>query len=158
VTTAALAAVGWFGHATHWTFGFEAHDTGHHATTRQMISMMRELPVAGSRVFDFGTGTGVLAILAAKMGAKEVEAIDIDEWSINNAAENFSANQCEQIFLHLSDNLNGIEPAEIVLAKFAARGVRGIRTFCRSGGAGFVCCECRLGVFKGRVCQLIALS
>lgn len=90
--------------------------TGHHATTRQMISLMRDLPVAGSRVFDFGTGTGVLAILAAKMGAREVEAIDNDEWSIHNAAENFSANNCEHISLHLADSLYGIAPAEIVLA------------------------------------------
>jgi ribosomal protein L11 methyltransferase len=90
--------------------------TGHHATTRQMISLMRELPIAGARVFDFGTGTGVLAILAAKMGAAEVEAIDHDEWSIHNAAENFLANDCGHIFLHLADNLRGIAPAEIVLA------------------------------------------
>jgi len=90
--------------------------TGHHATTRQMISMMRDLPVHGARVFDFGTGTGVLAILAAKMGASEVEAIDNDEWSINNAAENFATNDCGHIFLHLANNLEGIAPAEIVLA------------------------------------------
>lgn len=90
--------------------------TGHHATTRQMISLMRDLPVAGSRVFDFGTGTGVLAILAAKMGALEIEAIDNDEWSINNATENFLANNCGHISLHLTDTLKGIAPAEIVLA------------------------------------------
>ncbi len=90
--------------------------TGHHATTRQMISLMRHLPVAGSGVFDFGTGTGVLAILADKMGAASVEAIDNDEWSITNAAENFAANQCGPISLHLSDSPEGFAPAEIVLA------------------------------------------
>jgi ribosomal protein L11 methyltransferase len=90
--------------------------TGHHATTRQMISLMRELPVAGARVFDFGTGTGVLAILAAKMGAAGVEAIDNDEWSINNASENFLANNCKHISLRLAENLEGIAPADIVLA------------------------------------------
>lgn len=90
--------------------------TGHHATTRQMISLMRDLPVAGARVFDFGTGTGVLALLAAKMGAAEVEAIDNDEWSITNAAENFAANGISNIRLFQAENLEGIAPADIVLA------------------------------------------
>lgn len=90
--------------------------TGHHATTRQMISMMRHLPVAGARIFDFGTGTGVLALLAAKMGAAEVEAIDNDEWSITNAAENFAANGVSSIRLNLAENLEGVAPADIVLA------------------------------------------
>jgi ribosomal protein L11 methyltransferase len=90
--------------------------TGHHATTRQMISLMRDLPIAGARVFDFGTGTGVLALLAAKMGAADVEAIDNDDWSIANAAENFAANSVRGINLYLADNLSGVAPAEIVLA------------------------------------------
>ncbi len=91
--------------------------TGHHATTRQMIELMRNLPIFGSRVFDFGTGTGVLAILAAKMGAITVEAIDNDEWSIANAAENMQVNRVEEkIKLRLSDTLEGIPPSDIVLA------------------------------------------
>lgn len=91
--------------------------TGHHATTRQMIEMMRNLPIKGNNIFDFGTGTGVLAILAAKMGALTVEAIDNDEWSITNAEENMQVNRVEEkINLRLSDTLDGIAPSDIVLA------------------------------------------
>jgi ribosomal protein L11 methyltransferase len=90
--------------------------TGHHATTRQMIKMMETLPVNGSSVFDFGTGTGVLAILAEKMGAIEVEAIDNDEWSITNAAENIMANHCQIINLYKADTPAMAAPADILFA------------------------------------------
>jgi ribosomal protein L11 methyltransferase len=90
--------------------------TGHHATTWQMIEQMQHLPIAGSRVFDFGTGTGVLAILAEKMGAAEVEAIDNDTWSIENAAENIVNNDCKVIKLHLAESLESFACADIVLA------------------------------------------
>lgn len=90
--------------------------TGHHATTRQMIQMMRNIPMAGKLVFDFGTGTGVLAILAEKLGADRVEAIDIDEWSITNAKENFETNKIEKVALWQSDNLQGVAPADVILA------------------------------------------
>ena len=46
--------------------------TGHHATTYMMMQQMREIDFTGKTVFDFGTGTGVLAILAEKLGAKNV--------------------------------------------------------------------------------------
>ena len=68
--------------------------TGHHATTYMMIEQMRELDFTGKSVFDFGTGTGVLAILAEKLGANKVIAVDNDEWSIENAEENFEKNNC----------------------------------------------------------------
>ena len=91
--------------------------TGHHATTRQMIELMQGLPIRGKRVFDFGTGTGVLAILASKMGAEGVEAIDNDEWSITNAGENIEVNQVgDKISLALADNLDGVKSSDIVLA------------------------------------------
>jgi ribosomal protein L11 methyltransferase len=77
--------------------------TGHHATTYMMIQQMRDLDIAGKKVFDFGTGTGVLAILAQKMGAAVVTAIDNDDWSIQNAKENFDVNACTAITLHLAD-------------------------------------------------------
>ncbi len=90
--------------------------TGHHATTWQMMEQMQHLPIAGSRVFDFGTGTGVLAILAEKMGAVEVEAIDIDTWSIENAAENIANNGCNNIELHLAESVESYASADVVLA------------------------------------------
>ncbi|MBA2744640.1 MAG: 50S ribosomal protein L11 methyltransferase [Flavisolibacter sp.] len=71
--------------------------TGHHATTYMMIRQMKDLDLGNKQVFDFGTGTGILAILAEKMGAATVEAIDIDEWSICNAVENGDKNQCSKI-------------------------------------------------------------
>ena len=46
--------------------------TGHHATTYMMIEQMQEIDFNGKTVFDFGTGTGVLAILAEKLGAKKI--------------------------------------------------------------------------------------
>ncbi len=62
--------------------------TGHHATTFMMIQQMRNISFKNKKVFDFGTGTGILAILAVKLGAALVTAIDNDEWSIKNAEEN----------------------------------------------------------------------
>ena len=62
--------------------------TGHHATTFLMIGLMKKINFKNKKVLDFGTGTGMLAILAEKLGATSVLAIDYDEWSINNALEN----------------------------------------------------------------------
>lgn len=77
--------------------------TGHHATTEMMIREMGRIDFTGKRVFDFGTGTGVLAILAGKMGAIDIIAVDNDEWSIRNASENFSANDVSGIRVQLLD-------------------------------------------------------
>ena len=66
--------------------------TAHHATTYLMLSLLEAEPVEGRRVLDMGSGTGVLAILAAKKGAAYVEAVDIDEWAFRNAQENFERN------------------------------------------------------------------
>jgi ribosomal protein L11 methyltransferase len=73
--------------------------TGHHATTRMMMQQMEKLNLGGRRVFDFGTGTGILAILAEKLGAATVVAVDYDEWCITNAAENIERNNCRHITL-----------------------------------------------------------
>lgn len=90
--------------------------TGHHATTFMMLRQMRLLDFNNKKVVDFGTGTGVLAILAEKMGAAEITGIDYDDWSIENATENCQHNQCSRIRLHQSDNAAGIEKADIILA------------------------------------------
>lgn len=71
--------------------------TGHHATTRLMMQLINGNNMAGKRVLDFGTGTGVLAIFAAYRGAQHVLAIDNDEWSVENAAENVARNNCSDI-------------------------------------------------------------
>lgn len=90
--------------------------TGHHATTFLMIEMMERIDFQNKTVVDFGTGTGVLAILAEKCGAAKVIAIDNDEWSINNANENLEANNCRNIFVKEQDDLSGLEPVDIILA------------------------------------------
>ena len=71
--------------------------TGHHATTFMMMQQMQSFDFKEKDVFDFGTGTGVLAILAEKLGAKKVIAIDNDEWSISNALENVARNNCTRV-------------------------------------------------------------
>ncbi len=77
--------------------------TGHHATTRMMMQQMRGLAMEGKNIFDFGTGTGILAILAEKLGAASVLAIDYDEWCITNATENTARNHCQNIQLSQAD-------------------------------------------------------
>jgi len=77
--------------------------TGHHATTRMMMQQMQGLSMDGKNIFDFGTGTGILAILAEKLGAANVLAIDYDEWCITNATENTARNNCQKIRLSQAD-------------------------------------------------------
>lgn len=79
--------------------------TGHHATTYLMIKMMSGLDFVGKSVLDFGCGTGVLAILAEKMGATQILAIDNDEWAVENTEENILRNACNKIQV----NINPIE-------------------------------------------------
>lgn len=90
--------------------------TGHHATTYMMVQQMREIDFAGKSVFDFGTGTGVLAILAEKLGAVKVLAVDNDDWSITNAKENIERNDCIRIALKKADNAVTGEQYDIILA------------------------------------------
>jgi ribosomal protein L11 methyltransferase len=71
--------------------------TGHHATTQLMVKQMADIDFQGKKVFDFGTGTGILAILAEKLGADSVVAIDNDEWSVENTNENIARNNCVAI-------------------------------------------------------------
>lgn len=71
--------------------------TGHHATTFLMMQQMSKMDLAGKNVLDFGCGTGILSVLAEKLGAASVTAIDIDEWSIQNAKENIGLNDCQRI-------------------------------------------------------------
>lgn len=91
--------------------------TGHHATTALMIEAMRDTDFKDKTVLDFGTGTGVLAILAEKLEARDVLAIDYDDWSIDNARENIAGNQCTRIRLRQSDRLEaGYGRFDVLLA------------------------------------------
>ncbi|MDX2361606.1 MAG: 50S ribosomal protein L11 methyltransferase [Crocinitomicaceae bacterium] len=71
--------------------------TGHHQTTWMMTKALFELDTIHPNVLDMGTGTGVLAIVAEKLGANRILAIDIEDWSAVNAAENAVRNSCEKV-------------------------------------------------------------
>jgi ribosomal protein L11 methyltransferase len=90
--------------------------TGHHATTYLMIEQMQHLDFSGKTVLDFGTGTGILAILAEKLGAAKILAIDNDEWSITNANENIAQNNCDKIVVRQHNTIPGGEKYDIILA------------------------------------------
>lgn len=77
--------------------------TAHHATTYMMLSLLHDEEVMGHRVLDMGSGTAVLAILAAKKGASYVEAVDVDEWAYRNALENIERNGVPEIHCLLGD-------------------------------------------------------
>lgn len=89
--------------------------TGHHATTFMMIEQMRAIEFKGKNVFDFGTGTGILAILAEKLGAEKIMAIDVDEWSITNGSENVQRNGCRRIELEQTTDLPS-DTFDVILA------------------------------------------
>jgi ribosomal protein L11 methyltransferase len=92
--------------------------TGHHATTALMMEFMRGLDFAGKTVFDFGTGTGILAILAKMLGATNVLGIDNDDWSVENAIENCERNNTTEIDIKLAtaDDIDRDLQFDIVLA------------------------------------------
>lgn len=92
--------------------------TGHHATTRLMMTQMKDLDFKNKSVFDYGSGTGILAILAEMLGATQVDAVDIDEWSYENGLENVTTNQCRHITVAQGD-INWVPPGkkyDIILA------------------------------------------
>lgn len=90
--------------------------TGHHATTYMMISEMSKLNFKDKKIADFGTGTGVLSILAEKLGSSYVWAIDNDDWSIANATENIENNGCKSIVIEKKDCFNTTQQFDIILA------------------------------------------
>ncbi len=74
-----------------------AFGTGHHETTWMCMDALETLPVQGAKLLDFGCGTGILAILAAKLGAADLEAIDIEEESYRSTIENAALNGVDNI-------------------------------------------------------------
>ncbi len=71
--------------------------TGHHATTELMVTTMLNLNLNNKTILDMGCGTGVLAILASKMGASSILAVDIDNWAYENTIENTERNNTKNI-------------------------------------------------------------
>jgi ribosomal protein L11 methyltransferase len=77
--------------------------TGHHQTTYLMCKSMFDLDLSEKAVLDMGSGTGVLAILAEKLGANQVKAYDIEPWSVENCDDNAKKNTCLKITSLLGD-------------------------------------------------------
>lgn len=93
-----------------------AFGTGNHETTSQMMEAMLELDFEGKKVLDMGCGTGILAILAAKLGAGDVTAIDIDPWSYLAVKENALFNNTPQVTAYQGDaSILGDEMFEMAL-------------------------------------------
>ena len=91
--------------------------TGHHQTTYMMMQHLLSMDIEGKDVCDMGCGTAVLAILAKKLGGKNVVGIDIDQWAYDNAQDNIQANCTPDITVKLggADAL-GDEKFDILLA------------------------------------------
>lgn len=94
-----------------------AFGTGHHATTAGMSRMLLESDLKGKTVIDMGTGTGILAILAKKLGAGDTVGIDIDQFAIENAVENGGLNSVGIDWMVGDDTvLSTLSPADVFLA------------------------------------------
>ena len=96
--------------------------TGHHQSTRLCLRWLQQQDVADARVIDAGTGSGVLAIAAARLGAREVLAVDNDPDAVAAAADNVARNGVTGVVTCRVDDLDTIEaaPARIVLANLTA--------------------------------------
>ena len=92
--------------------------TGHHATTQLMVEMLLSSAVKSKRVLDMGSGTGVLAIVAAKLGAESVLAVEIDDMAEESVRENIELNAVAERVLSVCGDASAIEGKEfdIVLA------------------------------------------
>jgi ribosomal protein L11 methyltransferase len=92
--------------------------TGYHESTRLMLRLMERHLRPGMRLLDFGTGTGILAIAGIRLGAESAVAVDVDQWSIRNAAENVHLNKVDrQVRIVQGDiDLVDSEPFDMIVA------------------------------------------
>lgn len=96
-----------------------AFGTGYHETTRLMLKLLPDIVTPATSVMDAGTGTGVLAIAAVKLGADHVFAFDIDDWSFRNAQENVIINEVDnrvEIAQGSTEVIPGNKEFDVVLA------------------------------------------
>ena len=97
-----------------------AFGTGEHETTRLCLRLLSKLDVKGKKVLDIGTGSGILAMAAAKLGASHVDAFDLDPVAVETARENIALNGIENIYVFQKDALayrgEGATRYDVVLA------------------------------------------
>jgi ribosomal protein L11 methylase PrmA len=96
--------------------------TGHHETTRLCLELMQQLDFDSTRVIDVGTGSGILALAAWKLGAARVTAVDCDPDALQNARDNIARNRGSGIIQVLEADLSALtaDPVDIVLANLTA--------------------------------------
>ena len=92
--------------------------TGHHATTQLMVEMLLDSEVEGKKILDMGSGTGVLAIVAAKLGAESVLAVEIDDMAEESVRENIELNAVADKVVSIWGDASAIKGKEfdIILA------------------------------------------
>lgn len=95
----------------------QAFGTGTHETTRLIVGQLLQMDLKGKRVLDCGCGTGILGIVASKMGAQSVVGYDIDEWSVENARHNAELNGVR--------NMEVLEGNQSVLSHVSVRSLSG---------------------------------
>ena len=128
-----------------------AFGTGSHETTRLCLEALQAAPLSGRRVADVGTGSGILAIAAAKLGARSVYACDPDPWALVNARHNIRLNRVTDRVELVAGDLAGLPAcrfdaivANLVLEPLRA-GVRPLARACRRGASVWVS-----GLVKGQ--------
>ena len=99
-----------------------AFGTGLHPTTAMCIRELEKLVTSDKRIFDVGTGSGVLAIAAARLGATDITAMDYDRTAVTIAAENIAQNNCQKLIkTGVSDLLQNFDgKADLIIANIIA--------------------------------------
>ena len=145
--------------------------TGHHETTRLCLALLQEIDCAGLRVIDVGTGSGILALAAAALGAREVDAVDVDPDAVRSARENIALNARlaagaggARVRVAVGDVREPRAPADLVLANLTggllASSAEQLASLARPGGrlllSGFQAHEVDAvrGAFAG-VCRVV---
>lgn len=93
--------------------------TGYHNTTRLMLHLLPDIIEKDMQIIDAGTGTGILAIAAVKLGARHVFAFDIDDWSITNTKENILINEvadCITVKKGSTETISAGQRVDVILA------------------------------------------